>query len=302
MVYPHVICNKMKTLKFDIKSNDNLNEYHLGATYDKWLEKTIWNDKKVLYNKLLESYDNQQSDWHKLFYNLAYYNCSHEENIFIYEKLIWELINDKKIYAIINFRTASFLSSNDLPFDKIDWEYEIEYQSNIENTETIFSDNGFVKARTGWIKPATPRWNNSEEDKTALFEIDNFETFIKVVFEIIMDECGSINLFCSEENRKSDLVTILNSKDRPNIQQILNPKDIFITMFLGEDEGYQDYILLKSFSDLSLKLTRLTNDLNEGGKIYENGLEGVKDFESLLELIYKSFGLKINTDNTVYSK
>lgn len=287
----------MKTLKFDIKLNEKLNEYHLAAPYDKWLQKTIWNNKKELYNELLVSYENQQSNWNELFYKLAYYNCTHEENIFIYEKLLWELIKNKKVYVIINFRTASFLNSNDLPFDKIDWEYEIEHQSNIDNTKTIFSDNGFVNAKTSWIKPATPKWNNSEEDKTALFEISDFDTFIKVVFSIVMDECGSINLFCFEENRKNDLVNILNRANRPNLQEILNPKDLFITLFLGEDEGYQDYILIKSFSDLSSKLNDLTNNLNKGGQIYESELEEVNNFEELTELIDKSFGLKINADN-----
>lgn len=288
----------MKNLKFDIKSKENLHEYHLGASHDKWLEKKIW-DNKALYETMLDGYENCESDWHTLFYNLAYYNCTHEENIFIYEKLIWELIKGKNVYTIINFRTTSFLSSNDLPFDKIDWEYEIEYQSNIDNTKTTFSDNGFVKAKTGWIEPATSRWDNSEEHKTALFEIRDFKTFIKVVFAIIMDDCGSINLFCFEENRKNDLVNCLTDTSRPNLHKILSNKDLFITMFLGEDEGYQDYILVKSFSDISSKINRLTNDLNEGGQNYERGLETVRDFEGLLELINKSFGLKINTDNTM---
>ena len=91
--------------------------------------------------------------------------------------------------------------------------------------------NGFVKAKTGWIKPATSRWDNSEEHKTALFEIRDFKTFIKVVFAIIMDDCGSINLFCFEENRKNDLVNYLTDTNRPNLHNILSNQDLFITMF-----------------------------------------------------------------------
>lgn len=284
----------MRPLKFNISTKDELNEYHLGATYNKWLEKTIWKDKKEFYKTLFDSYENQESQFHKLFYNFAYYNCTHEENIFIYERLIWDLIHDKNVYVIINFRTASFLCGNDLSFDKVNWEYEIEYQLNIDNTETVFRDNGFVPAKTGWIKPQTPRWNNEDEDKTAVFEIDCFATFIKVVFACIMDDCGSLNFFCVNKNRKDKLISTLQAADKPILSDILDSEDLFITLFLGADEGYQDYLLIKSKTDMTNKLNRITSNINKGGEIYEAELESVNSFEQLISLIEKSFGLKMN--------
>jgi hypothetical protein len=288
----NVSCNAMRPLKFNISTKDGLNEYHLGATYDKWLEKTIWTDKKELYNTLCDNFENQESQWHKLFYNLAYYNCTHEENIFIYERLIWDLIQNRNVYVIINFRTASFLSYNDFPFDKVNWEYEIECQANLENTETIFSDNGFVKARSSWIKPPTPRWNNEDEDKTAVFKINDFATFIKVVFACIMDDCGSLNFFCIEQDKKEKLISTLQGTDKPILSDILECEDLFITLFLGADEGYQDYLLIKSKTDLTNKLNDIANNINKGGEIYETELESVNTFDQLTSLIDKSFGLK----------
>jgi hypothetical protein len=284
----------MRPLKFNISTKDGLNEYHLGATYDKWLEKTIWTDKQEFYKTLFDNYENQESQFHKLFYNFAYYNCTHEENIFIYERLIWDLIQDKTVYVIINFRTASFLNGNDLKFDKVNWEYEIEYQSNIDSTDTIFSDKGFVPAKTGWIKPPTPRWNNEDEDKTAVFEIDNFTTFIKVVFACIMDDCGSLNCFCIGKDKKEELINTLQASDKPILSDILDSEDLFITLFLGADEGYQDYLLIKSKADLTNKLNNITNNINKGGEVYEAELESVNSFEQLTSLIEKSFGLKMH--------
>lgn len=291
----------MKPLKFDIKSNGKLNEYLLGTPYDKWLDKTVL-DNKTLYDKLLNGYDNQDSDWHTLFNNLAYYNCTHEENIFLYEKLIWELIKGKFIYVIINFNTPYFLSQNDLPFDKIDWEYSIEYQVNFDTKDATFLDNGFVKARTGWIKPPTPKWKNSEKDKTALFEIHDFKTFIDVILTIALDDYGSINIFCLEEDRKDDLVSKLRKSKKPKLTEILTEKDLFIALLLGGEVDYYDYILVKSFSDLEPKLTELTKRLNEGGKFYEENVEELNNFKELVELIEKCFGLKISTDNNMYKQ
>jgi len=284
----------MRPLRFDIKVNEGLNEYHLGATYDKWLEKTIWTGKKEFYNTLCDNFENQKSHWHELFYNLAYHNCTHEENIFIYERLIWDLIQNRNVYVIINFRAALFLSDNDLSFDKVNWEYEIEYQSNLENTETIFSDNGFVQAKTSWIKPPTPRWDNKDESRTAIFKIDSFEIFIKVIFSCIMDDRSSLNFFCIDKSKKGKLIETLQSTDKPVLHDILEKEDLFVTLLLGADEGYQDYILIKSKTDLSDKVNDITLELSEGGEIYEAELESVSSYEQLTRLIEKSFGLKVD--------
>ncbi len=284
----------MRQIQFDIKTKDELNEYHLGAARNKWLDKTIWTDKQDFYQTLFDKYESQESQFHELFYNLAYYNCTHEENIFVYERLIWDLIAGKKIYAIINFRTASFLVANDLPFEKISWEYEIEYLSNIDFTQMVFTDNEFVRAKTGWIQPPTDRWDNNDEDKTALFEVNDFRTFIGVIFSIIMDDCGSINLFCCEKEKKNFLTDILNGDNKPSLEKILDPNDIFITLFLGSDEGYQDYLLIKTKADLTRKLKEISDKLNKAGQIYEDELDHVNSFDNLVRLIEKSFGLKMH--------
>jgi hypothetical protein len=283
----------MRPLKFQHIEKNGLNEYHLGATYNKWLEKTIWTDKHQFYKTLFVNYEKQESQIDQLFYNLAYYNCTHEENIFIYERLIWDLIQSKNVFAIINFNTGSFLNDNDLPFDKVIWEYEIEYQSSLNHTETIFTDKGFVPAKIGRVKPPTPRWNIEDEDKTAVFKIDNFATFIKIIFACIMDDCGSLNFFCIGKDKKL-LINSLQGTDKPVLYDLLDNDDIFITLFLGADEGYQDYLLIKSKTNLTCKLNRIVENVNNGGELYESELESVNTFEQLTCLIEKSFGLKID--------
>jgi hypothetical protein len=281
----------MKQLQFHKKISGQLNEYHLGATGDKWLEKTIWQDKKEFYQTLFDRYDSQESQFHSLFNNLAYYNCTHEENIFIYEKLIWDLIKDHSIFAIINFQAALFLSFNDPPFDKIDWEYDIEYEATEDWKEMIFLDNGFVKAKTGWIKPPTPKWNNEEENKTALFQINNFGQFIRSIYTGVMDDCFSLSFLCLGPDKKENLLNVLQSPQRPTLEDILEANDLFVTLHLGADEGYQDYVLIKSKADIQKKINALTNQLNQSGQLYEAGLENVKSFDDLVKLIRESFGL-----------
>lgn len=284
----------MRELEFNILTKNEFNEYHLSASSKKWLDKTIWTDKQELYKTLFASYENQQSQFHKLFYNFAYYNCTHEENIFIYERLIWDLVKNLNIYCTVNFRTASFLMSNDLPFDKVSWEYEIEYQANLDYTEVIFQDKGFVPARTSWIKPPTPRWNNDDENKTAVFKIDSFNTFIKAIFSCIMDDFGSLNFYCLKEDNKERLIKTLKSDEEPKLNTILDSDDIFITLFLGADEGFQDYLLIKSKSDIKESIDKITKRVNKGIRIYETELKEIDSFEQLMKLIEKSFELKIH--------
>jgi len=285
----------MRPLQFNISKSEGLNEYHLGATADKWLDKTIISTNWEFYETLLDKYETQESQYHKLLYNLAYYNCTHEENIFIYEQLIWSLIKNKNVYVTINFLTATFLTVNDLPFDIVNWEYEIEYEANLDYTDVTFRDKGFVPAKTGWIEPATPRWNNDDKDKTAVFKIDSFETFIRMILACVMDDCSSINFYCIEERNRDKLINSLNGNKKPKLSDILENDDFFITLFLGADEGFQDYLLLKSKSDLTNDLHKITNTVNEGCELYETELQNVNTFEQLTDLIERSFGLKIHS-------
>lgn len=282
----------MKNLQFISKTKDGIKEYHLAATEEKWLEKTIWKNKKEFYQTLVENSYGDETQFQHLLQNFAY-NNTHEENIFIYESLIWDLIKDKKIFIIINFRAASFLMSNDLKYDKVNWEYQIIHQDDLEGNKILFFDNGFIEAETGPIKPPTPRWNNKDEDKTALFEIKDLKTFLRVIASIVMDDFSSINLFCFSENQKEKLISMLTDEDEPNLEDILDDGDLFINLFLGGDEGYKDYILIKSKSNFSEKLNQITNKLNQAGKFYEEELDDIDSFEKLVNLIQNCFRLEI---------
>ncbi len=283
----------MKNLQFISKTKDGLKEYHLAATEEKWLEKTIWKNKKDFYQTLLINSYADKTQYQHLLLNFGYNNNSYEENIFIYESLIWDLIKDKKIYVIINFRAATFLNDNELKYDKVDWEYQILHQINLDNNKTLFFDNGFVEAETGPIKPPTPRWNNKDEDKTALLEIRDLKTFLRVIASLIMDDFSSINLFCFSENQKEKLVSILQDEEEPELNEILDEGDLFINLFLGADEGYKDYILIKTKSDLSEKLNQITNKLNQAGKFYEEELDDIDSFEKFMSLIQNIFRLEV---------
>jgi hypothetical protein len=108
-----------------------------------------------------------------------------------------------------------------------------------------------------------------------------------------MDDCGSLNFFCIGKDKKEELINTLQATDKPILSAILDTEDLFITLFLGADEGYKDYLLIKSKADLTNKLNNITNNIIKGGEVYEAKLESINSFEQLTSLIEKSFGLKM---------
>lgn len=274
----------MRRLNFNISKNEDFYEYHLSATYNKWLEKTIFTDRVKFYDSLFKYQKNQ---FDKLFYNFAYNNCTHEENIFIYERLIWNLIKDKNIFVIINYNLSSFLKNNNLPFDKICWEYEIENRVSIEWTETIFTDRDFIAARN-------VEWDDEDKNKTAIFEINSFEMFLKIIYVCSKDDCSLLNFFWIDKKIKKDtIIKILQWNKRPKLLDLLENNDLFIALFLGCDDGYQDYILIKSKNEITDSINKLTDNINTAWEKYENKLDSVETFQEYTDLIDVCFWLNI---------
>jgi len=283
----------MRPINFkEIQVND-LWVYELIATQNKWFDRTLWSNNTKLYKKLLEDYEINSSGFDYLFDNLSYNNSTHEENIFIYEKIIWSLLSDKDVYIIIRFKADSFLNMYNLPFEYIKWEYNVKSILNKSSSLPEILDLEFQPAITGKISSISTFSSSENSNKTPLFRIGSFVDFVNILKCGIGDDNYSINIFGIESDDSSKLSNILNSNKKPNLDEILGKDGIFINLNLGSDEGYIDHLIIKSKIKLLNQISVLTKIINFGINNYENEIENIASFKDLVQLIDECFELKI---------
>ena len=192
---------------------------------------------------------------------------------------------------IITWATPHFLSYYNVPFSKINWEYDINYclPINEDLNEMEFKDNGFIEARTGWVAPPPPLWNNNENNKTAIFELNDIESFISSIKIGVLDDAFLLNIFAVKSENKEKIITKLQSNEKPILNEIIDKDELLINLFLGTDEGYQDYILIKSKSDIESKISEIVDKMNILAEEYENELENINSTKDFFNLLIEKF-------------
>lgn len=271
----------MKKIEFEIKKEKEFFEYHLPVGIDKFLEQTFQQGNGRISGKLI----NQEDEWSEFYKNYCYtWQC--EENIFVYLLIIFKLTKNKSIYAIPCWDVSMYIDIDEKEHDLIDWQYSIKYQldESFENIE--FRDKGFVNAKSSISQPENPRWTNDKENKTALFKIESTKDYINLLSAVRHDVYGEINLFVLNEEQNSDpLRKALQQTHKPDVSSILDSVELLIDLIIGDDDGYQDYLIIKSKKDISQLLNEISETVTQKSIEYEqalNSINTVTDFESLL--------------------
>jgi hypothetical protein len=278
----------MKKIEFEIKKEDEFFEYHLPVGIDKFLEQTIQQGNGRISGKLI----NQVDEWSEFYKNYCYtWQC--EENVFVYLLIIFKLLKNKSIYAIPCWDVSMYLNIDEKEYDLIDWQYSIEYQldESFENIE--FRDKGFVNAKSSTSQPENPKWTNDKENKTALIKIESAKDCINLLSAVRHDVYGEVNLFVlNEEQNHEQLTKSLQETYKPNISNILDNVELLIDLVIGDDDGYQDYLIIKSKKDISKQLNEISETVTQKSIEYEQALNSIDTFADFESLIIEKFELK----------
>lgn len=280
----------MKPIKFHIvKSEEGIFEYHLSVDLDKFLEKTILGGKEGLSGKIV----NQIDEWSD-FYNNYCYTWQCEENIFLYLLIILRLVRNKKTFGIPCWDVSTYIDLVEKEYEHIDWQYSIECQLDENDNYINFKDIGFQKAKSAISQPENPNWTKDKENKTALFKINSVNEFMNLLKAVRYDVFGEINLFVLNDNHNPDsVINQLNSVNKPDLSKFLDNVFCMIDLVIGDDEGFQDYLLIKSKKDLTDSLKEITNYVTNRGIEYENELNSINTIAEFEKLLCNKFEIKL---------
>ena len=269
----------MNPIKFETYKNEDLFEYHF---YPKDEELIIGRDEHFSNNERLWKDWCDQEGLPKSYekYNIS--NFATGENVLLYMTLIWELSKGMKLQGIGIWETDLIQQTLEQTPSLVNWEFKLEH-------EFVIKDNyqrkvvGFEKAESPVITQYSKPVNKTPTDKTGLFELSTFKELVDFLKPGFGDATNLSNFFISEN--PNSIISHLQGSDKPNLQDLLATKDIFVGLLIGEDMGYYDYLLISTKSDITEELERIADKINGFAKDYIDNIRTVNDSDKMIELI-----------------
>ncbi|NPA46776.1 MAG: hypothetical protein GXO24_06145 [Chlorobi bacterium] len=263
----------MNPLKFDARKEGDLFTYHF---HPKKSERIIGKEEGFSANETLWQNWLKNNNLPEIFrrYNIGAFSVG--ENILLYILIIYELAG-KQILLGTGIDETEFtgIKLNRNP-KLIKWEYHLEHI-------------GEVIRRIGFVRPKSPlidkNLNHIHPYKINIFHLDYFGAladFLKPGF----DACYHLSNFYITENNKH-IINPLADDRKPELEHLLTNKDIFIGLFIGEDEGFHDYFFIASKIDLSGKLTQISRKINDFAKYYIHRIQTLRTTKEMIKTIEK---------------
>jgi hypothetical protein len=196
--------------------------------------------------------------------------------------LIWELSKGMKLQGIGIWETDLIQKTLERTPSLVNWEFKFEH-------EFVIKDNyqrkvvGFEKAESPVITQYNKPVNKTPTDKTGLFELNTFKELVDFLKPGFSDATNLSNFFISEN--PNSIINHLQVSEKPNLQTLLDTKDIFVGLLIGEDMGYYDYLLIATKSDITEELNRIADKINGFAKEYIDDIRTVDDSDEMIELI-----------------
>jgi hypothetical protein len=269
----------MNPIKFETYKNGDVFEYHF---YPKYEELIIGSEEHFSNNERLwkdwcdreglpESYEK---------YNIS--NFTTGENVLLYMTLIWELSKEMKLRGIGIWETDSIQQTLEQTPTLVNWEFKLEHEFVIKH-DYKRKVVGFEKAVSPVITQYNKPVNKTPTDKTGLFELNTFKELVDFLKPGFGDATNLANFFVSANF--NSIISNLQSFDKPNLQTLLDDKDIFVGLLIGEDMGYYDYLMIASKSELTKELDRIADKINGFAKEYIDKIRTVNNSNKMIELI-----------------
>ncbi|WP_196889418.1 hypothetical protein [Aureivirga sp. CE67] len=269
----------MNPIKFEIFKTKDLFEYHFYPKNEELIiEQTEYfsNNKKLWKDwckqeGLPVSYDK---------YNIS--NLATGENVLLYMILIWELSKKMQLHGVGIWETETIEKILKQTPTLINWEFKL-------NHELIVKGNyqrkiiGFEKAENPILSQYNKPINKTPTDKTGLFKLNTFKELVDFLKPGFFEANNLSNFFISE--KPNSIINYLQSSDKPNLESLLSKNDIFIGLLIGQDLGYYDYLLIKSKSDITEKLERISDQINGFARDYIESIQTINNSIEMMELI-----------------
>tara|TARA_B110001469_G_C9548913_1_gene272379 strand:- start:33 stop:878 length:846 start_codon:yes stop_codon:yes gene_type:complete len=270
----------MNPLKFKKHRNGKIFEYHFYPKDDELIIgfKDHFGNNEKLWKNWCDSKGNETFDK----FNIT--NTTTVENILLYMLLIWELSKGKELLGTGIWETDNIRTILKRIPKLVNWEYLLKHECIIENKyekENI----GYKKAESPVITQYGKPINETPINKTGIFKIKTFNElsdFLKAGFS----DSSNLSNFYITNNIKHTTVK-LQSKNKPTLETLLNNRDIFLSLLIGQDPGEYDYLFLSSKVDLTEKIRPIIEKINKFSEYYISNIKTVKSSKEMIEIIEK---------------
>jgi len=238
-------------------------EFHLPVPYKRFLKQTIYDNS---------NFNLEDEIKNNLFSFISQNNISSfigwDENSILYSIALKCLAFEKKC-LLVYFNNENIISkiqpnSNST---KVDWWNSIQFMESDEMCQKF----GFQSPEK-FLKSANYYNNDLSNRYFYVCELDH-ENINRYTNIYNSDVTNWFFIFCEEKDILKIISTLSNKEEKPNANSILNLSSSIVNIQIGGDEGYLDYVLIQSKSDISKAIR----------SIEENQLNFINDYESLLK-------------------
>lgn len=268
----------MNAFNINKENKDGLFFFHYHPTDSELLiEKSFLNNSKVF-----EDWANSEDK--SLYESLNLSNAGSGENLAVYLKIIQSLTTGCKLFGLSPWETALFANWNKKDYELVNWEYIIENEDPFTDQPRKIR-NDFEPARSPQIMGNANPFPTIPTDKSGLFDLNNMQDVADLQKPGMGDVASLINIYALKHTTKLELLEFLRQSSKPKLHEFLKPGDLFISLLVGCDPGYYDYLLIASPSDISNSIEDIKVKYEEFAMKYESRIENISTLAELKEVL-----------------
>jgi hypothetical protein len=255
--------------KFIKKQIDGRFEYHLPVTYERFIYQTIFDNSKF-------NLENEVKD--DLFSFINQNNISSfigwDENSLLYSIALRTLANQKKCF-LIYFDSPNAISEiqPNSSATKAEWWSSIQFMQGDQFCQYFGfqSPETFLNVVNYSNKDLANRYFYISE-----IGIENINRYTKAYNS---DVTNWFFIFCEIENEHTIKSIMTNKNERPSLDLLLESSSSIVNIQIGGDEGYLDYVLIQSKTDIGDLIQDIESKQHVFIQEYEEVLKECKPFD-----------------------
>ena len=262
---------KQNPIKFKVVKEDGYYAYHLPII----TQLSILEDAIIDYNlDLVEDFYQELGLCSQLMW---------DDDTYLYALMLRYLFRDNQNLMISNSIPKNLQRRGvgkvyDIDIFETYWSNRIEYSYGRPENTTIkefgfLSIFEFAKKRNYYayrVNKDNPLARNWKYEATYL-DKSLLKFFYKSYHADVTSWC-----FLSGKDLKNTQKKLMDSTKRPTVKEIVDEVETMVTLQLGEDEGYEGYVLVYSKTDISEKIKNMEKMIVDFGTRYEKFLPKIE--------------------------
>lgn len=220
--------------------------------------------------------------WHRFAIN-----GNNREEVAVYLRLAWEVLDNHEIVGNANFYTEDAAKELGQLGTIANW----QFQTDCEGPPGHLVLKGFTPARSSvQILPPPSDQQRAMRNKTLLFRIARFDELGALLRSVLSDASGEISLVGTSEAGAYRVTESLQSETQPNLATLLGDDDVFVSIGIGVDLGYNDHVAIAARRDMRPMLEPIVNRIDAAIVEYEKDINEFVSPDRALALMSRLAG------------